>query len=315
MVVVRADRARPGGRHQGRQGDVPADLRRPAAQPARHSRAVRRAGARRRSVLSPPCAYLLRRVPQSYSGCLATVLGSASSARSCAGPPRARPFPLANQLQGTLNLATPLILGALGGVLCERSGVINIAIEGQFLVGAFAAAVVAELDGQRRTLGLIAAAVPACWWPALLAVFAIKYRVNQIVLGVVLNVLVSGSPASCSTSCLQPNADDAEHAARAAADRDPGALATSRSSGRSCSTRPILVYLMYVAVAVVTFVLFQTRWGLRVRAVGEHPKAADTVGIKVNRIRYSGGPARRRARRPRRCVLHGRVRPVRSART
>ncbi len=193
-------------------------------------------------------------------------------------------FPLTNQLQGTLNLATPLILGALAGVLCERAGVINVAIEGQFLAGAFAAAVLASVTGSLAA-GVVAAVVAGVLIAAMLAVFAIRYRVNQVVLGVVLVVFASGITGFLFDQFVQRDASRFN---------DPGVmsavpipvLSAIPVIGDTFFRQTLLVYAMYAAVAVVTYVLFKTRWGLRVRSVGEHPRAADTVGINVYRIRY-----------------------------
>lgn len=100
-------------------------------------------------------------------------------------------FPLTNQLQGTMSLATPLILGAMAGVVCERAGVINIAIEGQFLAGAFAGAVIGSVFSSALA-GLVGAMLAGVLIAAMLAVFSIRYLVNQVVLGVVLVVFATG---------------------------------------------------------------------------------------------------------------------------
>jgi general nucleoside transport system permease protein len=230
-------------------------------------------------------AYVLRRVPQRYYGWLAAALGICFIGAFLCWASAGKTFPLANQFQGTLNFATPLILGALAGVMCERAGVINIAIEGQFLVGAFTAAIVSSTTGSGAA-ALIAAAASGVVMAALLAVFSIKYLVNQVVLGVVLVVFATGITGFLFDQFMQPKADSLNTPAVLSAVKIPG-LGDIPFIGPILFNQTILVYLMYVAVAVVTFVLFQTRWGLRIRAVGEHPKAADTVGIRVKRIRYS----------------------------
>ncbi len=230
-------------------------------------------------------AYILRRVPQKYSGWLAIILGVSFIGAFLCWAAAGKVFPLANQFQGTLNFATPLILGALAGVLCERAGVINIAIEGQFLVGAFTAAVVASTTGS-AVAALIAAAASGVLMALLLAVFSIKYLVNQVVLGVVLVVFATGVTGFLFDQFLQEDAANLNTPEVLSAVKIPG-LGDIPFIGPILFNQTALVYLTYIAVAVVTFVLFQTRWGLRVRAVGEHPKAADTVGIKVKRVRYS----------------------------
>jgi simple sugar transport system permease protein len=230
-------------------------------------------------------AYIVRRVPQRYAGWLAALLGICFIGAFLCWASAGKTFPLANQFQGTLNFATPLILGALAGVLSERAGVINIAIEGQFLTGAFTAAVVSSTTGS-AVAALIAAAATGVLMAALLAVFSIKYLVNQVVLGVVLVVFATGITGFLFDEFLQPNANKLNTPEVLSAMKIPG-LASIPFFGPILFNQTILVYSTYIAVAVVTFVLFQTRWGLRIRAVGEHPKAADTVGINVKRIRYS----------------------------
>ncbi|QNE20830.1 ABC transporter permease [Kribbella qitaiheensis] len=230
-------------------------------------------------------AYVLRRIPQRYAGWLAAVLGICFIGAFLCWAAAGKTFPLANQFQGTLNFATPLILGALAGVLCERAGVINIAIEGQFLVGAFTAAVVSSTT-HNAAAALIAAAVTGVLMAWLLAVFSIKYLVNQVVLGVVLVVFASGITGYLFDQFLQEDAAKLNTPSVLSAVKIP-LLGDIPFFGPILFNQTVLVYLTYIAVAVVTFVLFQTRWGLRVRAVGEHPKAADTVGIRVKRVRYS----------------------------
>ncbi|MEV6413334.1 ABC transporter permease [Kribbella sp. NPDC051718] len=230
-------------------------------------------------------AYVMRRVPMKYAGWLAAVLGVSFLGAFLCWAAAGKTFPLANQFQGTLNFATPLILGALAGVLCERAGVINIAIEGQFLVGAFTAAVVSSTTGSGAA-ALIAAAVSGVLMALLLAVFSIKYLVNQVVLGVVLVVFATGITGYLFDQFLQEDAANLNTPDVLSAVKIP-LLGDIPFFGPILFEQTVLVYLTYIAVAVVTFVLFQTRWGLRVRAVGEHPKAADTVGIKVKRVRYS----------------------------
>ncbi|CAA9340470.1 MAG: Nucleoside ABC transporter, permease protein 2 [uncultured Nocardioidaceae bacterium] len=193
---------------------------------------------------------------------------------------------IANPVPGTVRIATPIVLGALAGVLCERAGVINIAIEGQFLAGAFFAAVAASLAYQAYT-GLLGGILAGVGIAALLGLFALRYQVNQVVLGVVLVALASGL-----TSFLLgqiPGDPDVKQYFNEPPTlprlRIPG-LAEIPVIGDALFNQTLLVYLMYLSVAAVTFLLYQTRWGLRVRSVGEHPKAADTVGIKVNRTRW-----------------------------
>jgi simple sugar transport system permease protein len=195
-----------------------------------------------------------------------------------------RPLLLTSLLLGAVTLSVPLIFGALGGVIGERAGVVNVAIEGQLLAGAFCSALVASSTGS-MTLGLVAAAVAGVLVSFILAAFAIKYLVDQVIVGVVINVLVTGLTNFGYTKIL---AADPSHLNRRITLPNlpiPG-LAQIPVIGPVFFDHSIIVYIAYVAVAGVWFGLFHTRWGLRVRAVGEHPKAADTVGINVNGTRF-----------------------------
>nr|WP_315266394.1 ABC transporter permease [Microbacterium lemovicicum] len=193
-------------------------------------------------------------------------------------------IPVGGLLAGTITLAIPLIFGALGGVIGERAGVVNIAIEGQLLAGAFTAAVIATITGQ-PLLGMIGAMVAGALVAAVLALFAIKYVVDQVIVGVVLNVLVAGLTSFLYSQVLQPNQATLNTPPRF--DRLPIPLLSEIPIlGPVLFRQTIIVYLMYIAVAVVWFAMFRTRWGLRLRAVGEHPQAADTVGINVNATRF-----------------------------
>ncbi|MGH3658735.1 MAG: ABC transporter permease, partial [Micromonosporaceae bacterium] len=153
-----------------------------------------------------------------------------------------------------------------------------------FLAGAFAAAVLATVTGSLLA-GVAAAVVAGVLIAAMLAVFAIRYRVNQVVLGVVLVVFASGITGFLFDQVAEGNGDRFNNPGVLPAVRIP-LLADIPVVGATFFHQTLLVYAMYAAVAIVTFVLFKTRWGLRVRAVGEHPRAADTVGINVLRVRY-----------------------------
>ncbi len=187
-------------------------------------------------------------------------------------------------LQQSIFLAIPLILGALAGVLCERSGVINVAIEGQMLAGAWAGALFATLL-HNKGLGLLAAVIAGGLMGLLLAVFAIRYFVNQVVLGVVLNVLALGLTGFIYDALMQPNQDTLNNPGFFDPIKIP-VLGDIPIVGPLLFNANVIVYLTYVLIVVVDVALFRTRWGLRTRAVGEHPEAADTVGINVFRTRY-----------------------------
>ena len=187
-------------------------------------------------------------------------------------------------LQNTLAASIPLILGALAGCMGERSGVINIAIEGQLLLGAFTAAVVASTVGV-LWLGLIGGSLAGGLVGLLLAAFAIRYLVDQIILGVVLNLLISGITGYLYDRVLVPDTNTWNSASTFGPVKIPG-LGDIPVLGPIFFDSTIFLYITYAAIIVVQIGLFSTRWGLRVRAVGEHPTAADTVGINVLGIRY-----------------------------
>lgn len=202
-----------------------------------------------------------------------------------AGAGRSTVMPLVTILSSTLALSVPLVFGGLAGVVGERSGTINIAIEGQLLGGAFLGAVVGSAAGS-AWVGLIVAPIAGILVALLLALFGLKYRVNQIVVGVVLNVLVSGLTSFFFSTVLSDSKGALNQALRLPTLPIP-VLAEIPIIGPVLFKQTILVYLMYAAVAVLSFMLFRSRWGLRMRACGEHPKAADTVGINVMRTRVN----------------------------
>ena len=193
------------------------------------------------------------------------------------------PLNVVNLLQSTMNLSIPLVLGALAGCMCERSGVINIAIEGQLLIGAFTGAVVASAFGA-LWLGLVTGSLAGGLVGLVLAAFAIRFLVDQIILGVVLNVLVSGLTGYLNDRVLVTN-PDLNAGLTYSAVRIPG-LSDIPIIGPIFFDSTIFLYIMYVLIVLVQVGLFSTRWGLRVRAVGEHPIAAATVGIRVLFTRY-----------------------------
>jgi general nucleoside transport system permease protein len=190
---------------------------------------------------------------------------------------------LINIVQGTLVTSIPLILGALAGCLSERSGVINIAIEGQLLFGAFTAAIVASAFGG-LWIGLVAGSLAGGLVGVLLAVFAISFLMDQIVLGVVLNVLALGMTDYFYNRLMAQN-PNYNTGVTFGNIKIPG-LSEIPIIGPIFFDSNVFLYITYVAVIAIQVALFSSRWGLRVRAVGEHPTAADTVGINVFWIRY-----------------------------
>jgi general nucleoside transport system permease protein len=197
--------------------------------------------------------------------------------------PAGSTIPIPGLLVGALGLSAPLIFGSLGGVISERVGVVNIAIEGQFLAGAFASAVLASIT-HSAWVGLIAAVIAGVLVSFILAAFSIKYLVDQVIVGVVINAFVSGLTGFLYSKVLATDTA-LNSGVRFPAIPIPG-LANIPIIGPVFFDQSVIVYLMYIAVAAVTIGLFTTRWGLRLRAVGEHPQAADTVGINVAMTRF-----------------------------
>lgn len=193
-------------------------------------------------------------------------------------------MPITSLLQGSLSLAVPLIFGSLAGVLSERVGIVNIAIDSQLLAGAFVSAFVASISDNLYA-GLLGAMIAGALVSWVLAVFSIKYIVDQIIVGVVLNVLIVGLTNFLFSTLLADNIAAFNQPPRFEKILVP-LLGQIPVLGPVLFNQTLIVYLMYLAVAGVFVALFKTRWGLRVRAVGEYPKAADTVGIKVFQTRY-----------------------------
>ncbi len=189
---------------------------------------------------------------------------------------------LAGLIRSALVKAVPLTLGALSGVLCERSGVVNIAIEGMMLTGAFVAALVGSLSN--IWIGLLAAVLSGGFLAAILAVLSIKYKTDQIISGTVINIFATGITSFLSARFLQKYQEL----------NDPGRFPTIEIPiladipflGPILFQHNIFVYAVFIFLIVITIGLYYTRWGLRTRSVGEHPKAADTLGINVFRTRY-----------------------------
>ncbi len=183
-----------------------------------------------------------------------------------------------------LVLAVPIMLGAMAGVMSERSGITNIAIEGQLLTGAFMAAVVSSIT-DNFALGIFAAMFTAALMSMVLAVFAIKFLAQQIIVGVVLNVLVIGITNFLYQQWLTEDGENVNFPGTLDIIKIPF-LSDIPVLGPVLFENRITVFSALLIVPVLWFVLFKTKLGLRARAVGEHPLAADTVGINVSRTRF-----------------------------
>jgi simple sugar transport system permease protein len=188
-------------------------------------------------------------------------------------------------LQGALfPAAIPLILGALAGVIGERAGVVNVAIEGQLLLGAFLAAFIGSIS-KSVWGGLLSGIAAGVLLAAVLAVMSIRYLVDQVIVGVVLNVFATGITAFLFIELMTPHANEFNAPGYLQVWKVP-LLGDIPIIGPVLFDGTILLYVTYVLVVAVHVGLFHTRWGLRLRSVGEHPRAADTVGINVLRTRY-----------------------------
>ena len=197
------------------------------------------------------------------------------------------PFTLTSQLNLTLAYSTPLLFGVLAGVLSERAGVVNIAIEGQFLAAAFAASVMFSITQslgfsvtQSFLAALAAAAVAGLLMGAVLALFTLKYLVDHVIVGVVVNLLATGLTGFVFQQLVARDLKTFGVVRPMPVFAVP-ALSEIPFIGPILFTQRPLTFMALLAVPLVWFLLHRTKWGLRVRAVGEHPRAADTVGIKV----------------------------------
>ncbi|MDA8298126.1 MAG: ABC transporter permease [Actinomycetota bacterium] len=191
---------------------------------------------------------------------------------------------LLQMLVGTLVYATPLVYGSLSGIMCERSGVVNIAIEGQFLAGAFLGAMIGSASGN-LWLGVLAGAVAGGLFGALLAFLALRYGADQIIVGVVIVAFCTGLTNFLTEQVLTPDQSTLNSPQTFSPLAIP-LLSKIPILGPVLFDQNVFLYGAAILLVMVHVALFKTRWGLRVRAVGEHPRAAETVGIHVLSVRY-----------------------------
>jgi ABC-type uncharacterized transport system permease subunit len=191
-------------------------------------------------------------------------------------------FSLVGMLRSTVILSVPVTLGALSGIMCERVAVINIGIEGQLLASAFAATILGSAFGVWA--GVIGALVVGALLGAFLAWLAIRFQVDQIIAGVVINIFALGLTSFLATRVLG-EAQNLNSAPQFGAIAIPG-LADIPLLGSMFFNHNFFIYATFLLVVVLHLGFFYTRWGLRSRSVGEHPRAADTVGINVFKTRY-----------------------------
>lgn len=189
-------------------------------------------------------------------------------------------------LASSLRLATPLILAALGGVFCERSGVVNIALEGIMIMGAFFAILGVYLFDD-PWIGVLFSVIAGMLTALLLGVLAINLKANQVVAGTAINLLAM-SLAAFLLEMIWKRSGQTDAVAHSLT-QNPALFKPLENIplfGELFKGMNPFVYIAFVAVAVSYFVIFKTPFGLRLRAVGEHPRAADTVGINVYKIRH-----------------------------
>lgn len=192
--------------------------------------------------------------------------------------------PVAFIASTALVLAVPIILGAMAGIMSERVGVTNIAIEGQLLTGAFVAAVVSTITGS-FTVGIVSAMVTAAIFSMILATFAVRFLAQQIIVGVVLNVLAIGITNFLFQQWLKEDGENVNFPGTLDLIKIPF-LSDIPILGAVLFENRLIVYIAILMVPLLWYVMFKTKLGLRARAVGEHPLAADTVGIDVGRTRF-----------------------------
>jgi simple sugar transport system permease protein len=193
-------------------------------------------------------------------------------------------FSLLGMLNSSLVRATPIALAALCGVISERCAVINIGIEGTLLISAQVAVMTATLT-HNLFVGLIFAIIAGGLTAAVHAVLAIRFKVNQIIIGTAINIFAVGLTSFMSSRFLEKNIDLLNNSGTFKIIPIP-LLSKIPILGPVLFENNIIVYLMILLVIIMQIVLFYTPWGLRTRAVGEHPKAADTLGINVFLVRY-----------------------------
>jgi ABC-type uncharacterized transport system permease subunit len=185
-------------------------------------------------------------------------------------------------LVASLNLAVPLAYAALGGLYSERSGVLNIALEGMLLTGAFTSAIATFYTGN-PWLGLFFALVVGGLVGLLHAFLCVTLRVEQLVSGLAINLVASGMTSFLARLVFPGNST--QRLPEIKAIMIPG-LVNIPLIGHLLFEQNILVYLLFLLIALTTYILFHTSFGLTIRAVGEYPQAADTSGISVEKVRY-----------------------------
>ena len=191
-------------------------------------------------------------------------------------------FSLTGMLQATVVRAVPIALAAMAGILCERVAVINIGIEGMLLAGAFAGALFGSIFG--NFFGLILAVLVGGFFGFILAALVVTFRVDQIIAGVAINIFVLGITSFLTSHLLKSNPELND--APVFKSINLPVLSDIPVLGPVLFKQNIFVYFSIFIIIMSTYYLFKTAYGLRARAVGEHPKAAETLGISVLKTRF-----------------------------
>jgi simple sugar transport system permease protein len=197
---------------------------------------------------------------------------------------RAQSINLTGMLVSSLVRATPIALAALSGIWCERAGVVNIGIEGMMLAGAFLAVVFASVS-RSLFVGVLGGVLFGVLLGALHAVLAIRYRVNQVISGTGIIILALGLTSYLQRAVLNRYPELNQPGPVIGALSIPG-LWRLPVLGPLVFNQSPLIYVLLLLMLLTGLIMYRTRWGLRVRSVGEHPRAADTLGINVYGIRY-----------------------------
>ena len=186
----------------------------------------------------------------------------------------------------TIRLATPLVWAAIGGLYSERAGVINIALEGLMLAGAFTAAAVTFYT-HSPWAGVGAAMMAGAFFALLLAVVCIRFKANEVVAGTGINILFLGLPAVLSAALFLSSGSTPQIPQEELLPTLSQLLPIA-PRWRILTDVSVISFLAMLVVGLTSYVLYWTPFGLRLRSVGENPEAADAAGIRVNRIRYTG---------------------------
>ena len=186
----------------------------------------------------------------------------------------------------TIRLATPLVWAAIGGLYSERSGVINVALEGLMLAGAFTAAAVTFYAGD-PWVGLASAMLAGGFVAYLMAVACIRFKANEVVTGTGVNILLLGLPAVLSGALFLSSGSTPQLPREQLMPSLAQLLPASLPQWRVFTDVSVMSLLALVVALVTRYVLYRTPFGLRLRSVGENPEAADAAGVRVNRIRYA----------------------------